>query len=137
MKAEDVEFCLGLIGKPWVSGAAGPDTFDCWGLLRYVLRERRGIAIASYSGVSETGIAAMVRTAAIECSNKWEPIATPVHLCGVAMSRGRAIEHVGLWLDEAGGGVLHCFESFGVVFQTTNTIRNTGFQNFNFYKLKP
>lgn len=137
MKAADIQFCAALIGKPWVSGAAGPDAFDCWGLLRYVLRERRGIEIASYAGVKETGLAAMVRTASIECSNKWEHILTPEHFCGVAISRGRAIEHVGIWLDEGNGGILHCYESFGVVFQTTNTIRATGFQNFTFYKLKP
>ncbi len=26
------------IGLPWIAGASGPDTFDCWGFVRYVLK---------------------------------------------------------------------------------------------------
>ena len=25
------------VGKPWVSGGRGPDEFDCWGLVKYVM----------------------------------------------------------------------------------------------------
>lgn len=137
MISEDISFCLGLIGKPWVSGASGPDAFDCWGLLRHVLRERRGLTLCPYGGVKEIGLASMLKTATREAQARWYPLASPEHLCGVGMSRGRRIEHVGLWLDEAGGGVLHCHEGAGVVFQSTASIRLTGFQNFMFYQFRP
>jgi cell wall-associated NlpC family hydrolase len=137
MIAQDISFCLFLIGKPWVSGASGPEAFDCWGLLRHVLRERRGIELCPYGGVKETGLAGMIRNAEAEAQERWELIATPVHLCCVAMARGRRIEHVGLWLDEGAGGVLHSHEGAGVVFQSPASIRNTGFQNFTFYQFRP
>ena len=136
-KQDDISFCLSLIGKPWVSGAAGPEAFDCWGLLRHVLLERRGLSLCPYSGVKETGLADMMKTATSEAAYRWKRLNGPEHLCGVAMSHGRRIEHVGLWLEEAGGGILHSHESAGVVFQSQSSIRNTGFQNFMFYQFRP
>jgi cell wall-associated NlpC family hydrolase len=135
MIANDISFCLALIGKPWISGAGGPDSFDCWGLLRFVLRELRGVTLSEYGGVRETGLARMLRTASIELPN-WEALAKPVHLCGVAMSSGRRIEHVGLWIADGNGGILHCHESAGVVFQSVAGIRQTGFQNITYYQLR-
>lgn len=137
MKSEDISFCLSLIGKPWVSGASGPEAFDCWGLLRHVLKERRGFQLSQYGGVKETGLSEMLKTATSEAAYRWRRIVQPVHLCGVGMSRGKRIEHVGLWLDEANGGVLHSHEGAGVVFQSQSSIRQTGFQNFMFYNFRP
>ena len=31
------------LGKPWRNGAAGPDAFDCYGLVRAVYRDRYGV----------------------------------------------------------------------------------------------
>ena len=31
-----------LIGRPWVAGARGPDSFDCWGLFLAIQREHFG-----------------------------------------------------------------------------------------------
>lgn len=137
MKKDDISFCLSLIGKPWASGACGPDAFNCWGLVRHVLKARRGLDLIPYNDVTESNLALVMRTATREAAARWEKIVEPVHFCVVAMSRGIHVEHVGLWIDEAGGGVLHSYESAGVVFQTTTSIRNTGFQNFTFYQLRP
>lgn len=136
MIAEDISFCLGLIGKPWVSGACGPDAFDCWGLLRHVLAARRGITLCPHAGVDESGLAGMLRTAEDECAAHWERIDQPAHLCGVAMGRGRRIEHVGIWLEEGGGGILHSYCGGGVVFERQANIRARGFQTFIFYNFK-
>ena len=136
MKAEDISFCLGLIGKPWVSGAAGPDAFDCWGLLRYAYAERRGVILTPYDGVAACGQLGLSRQAETELP-RWQQIATPEHFCGVALSKGRRINHVGLWLDDGGGGVLHCNEASGVVFQGINSLRMSGINNFTFYNIKP
>lgn len=136
MKSDDISFCLSLIGKPWASGACGPDAFDCWGLLRHVLKERRGLTLPQYQGVDELGAEGMVKTAEAEAL-RWEPLAEPAHLCAVAMSRNRRISHVGLWLDEAGGGVFHSFRGGGVVFQPVATIRQSGIQTFKYYQFRP
>ena len=119
-----------------MSGAAGPVSFDCWGLVCHVLKHRRGLELTPYGGVKETGLLMMMRAADHEVKSHWEQIVFPVHFCVVAMSRGSRAEHVGIWVDEGGGGILHSCEGSGVVFQTTTTIRNTGSQNFTFYKLR-
>lgn len=138
MKSEDISFCLDLIGKPWVSGTSGPDEFDCWGLLRYILRERRGYELCAYSGVKETGILEMMKTAQSEAAYRWRKLTSPEHFCGVAMSHGRRIEHVGLWIDDGeAGGILHSQEKSGVVYQTQQSIRQSGMRNFIFYRFRP
>ncbi len=35
-------FANKYIGLPWVAGAQGPDSFDCWGFARYVLKHEYG-----------------------------------------------------------------------------------------------
>ena len=35
-------FANKYIGRPWVAGAQGPDSFDCWGFVRYVLKHEYG-----------------------------------------------------------------------------------------------
>lgn len=134
MKTDDISFCLALIGKPWVSGACGPAAFDCWGLLRHTFQERRGITLPQFSGVDETGLAEMVKTAEAEALTHWDELATPEDFCVVCMSRNSRISHVGLWLDVDGGGVFHSFKGGGVVFQPIATIRQSGFQLFKYYK---
>lgn len=137
MKKDDISFCSSLIGKPWVSGAAGPDAFDCWGLLQHVFKIRRCVKLDPFEGLEQTGPAGVRhKTKEEETSGRWALIIYPVHFCVVAMSRGRHIEHVGLWLDEAGGGILHSYKGAGVVFQSMVTIRNSGIQNFTFYQLR-
>lgn len=37
--ADAVDFAASLIGRPYVWGAEGPDSFDCSGLTQYVFRE--------------------------------------------------------------------------------------------------
>ena len=35
-------FANKYIGLPWVAGAEGPDSFDCWGFVRFVLLHEYG-----------------------------------------------------------------------------------------------
>ena len=136
MKSNDISFCLSLIGLPWVSGNSGPDSFDRWGLVRYSFEKRRNVRLREYLGVSEIGEKQVSRLAETE-SAIWEQLEKPVHFCAVAMSRNRFISHVGIWLEESEGGIFHCLQGGGVVFQSPTTIRQTGIQNFKFYQLKP
>ena len=136
MIAEDISFCASLIGKPWVSGASGPDAFDCWGLLRFVYAARRGFTLPAFEGVKTLGLSGVVKTAKQQVA-EWERLESPVHFAAVGISENRAIHHVGIWLDEAGGGILHTFQGGGVVFQRPAAIRSKGMQNFTFYNRKP
>lgn len=133
---DDIAFCLDLIGKPWVSGARGPDVFDCWGLLVHAYRERRGITLSPYPGLDAKDTLAVARVAADESLSLWQPVLNPVHFGAVGMSTNKRIHHVGLWLDIDGGGVFHCFDGVGVIFQPLTSLRLSGIQNVYHFKYK-
>ena len=38
-------FANKYIGRPWVAGAQGPDSFDCWGFARWVLKHEYGVDV--------------------------------------------------------------------------------------------
>ena len=38
-------FACKYIGLPWVAGAQGPDEFDCWGMVRWILKHEYGIEV--------------------------------------------------------------------------------------------
>jgi hypothetical protein len=136
VKSNDISFCLSVIGKPWVSGACGPDAFDCWGLIKYIYLIQRGILLCPFAGVKESGLLGMMKTAQAEAMTHWRELAKPEHFACVGMGRGRRVEHVGLWLDEGNGGILHTQEGVGVTFQSMAAIRQSGMQHFTFYQLK-
>lgn len=122
------------LGKPWVSGACGPDAFDCWGLLWAVYREQFGIEIARYPGVAEAGTLETVRR--IEGWKdlpEWETLAAPVHGCAVAMSMNLRFHHVGMFLDVDGGLVIHAADGRNVVAESLPRLRQTGIKRQAFF----
>lgn len=131
MKTEE-EFCLSLIGKPWVSGARGPEAFDCWGLLCHIYLELLGLRVSLLGGLDAKNTAAVVRAAEAEAVN-WEKVAIPQHLCAVAMSTNKRTHHVGVWLGGLEGGVLHSVDHTGVIFQHRASLGFSGIQSLKFY----
>lgn len=125
-------YCLSLLGKPWVSGARGPEAFDCWGLLVAVYAACKGVTLPCYPGIEEVGAVSVARM--LENGiQAWRPLGEPENLCGVGLSAGKHIHHVGLWLDLDGGGVLHCASGRGVTFQNPASLRNNGLSCLTFY----
>lgn len=133
MTAEQV---IPLIGKPWVSGARGPDAFDCWGLIYYVYRSFYGIELPEFPGVKEIGIREVVRVLreTTDAGRVWTRLEKPEHLCGVAMASNRRFHHVGLWLDLDGGLVFHSNEGRNVTAQGLRDVRLHGFNRIEFFR---
>jgi cell wall-associated NlpC family hydrolase len=132
----DTIFCLDLIGRGWKSGADGPKQFDCWGLLRYAYKERRGILLPFFPGIETMGALRVVKEIEKETQTTWKKVKEPEHFCAVGISSGRLIHHVGIWLQVDDGGVLHSTEQSGVVFQNRISMRGSGMPNLTFYKLQ-
>lgn len=61
-----------LIGRPYDLGAGGPDSFDCWGLVRWVFKNVHGIELPMVA-VGESGNERAIRSA-IDVSG-WSPVA--------------------------------------------------------------
>lgn len=126
------DYSLSLLGRPWLSGARGPDAFDCWGLLVEVYR-KGGIALPLYPNIDAKNTLAVARKVS-EGVSEWTQLAEPEHLCAVGLSAGRHIHHVGLWLATEGGGVLHSASGRGVTFQSIMSLRGIGLTNLTFYR---
>ncbi len=95
------------LGIPYREGGRGWDGCDCWGLVRLILLEERGIALPLFSDVRSTEDFVRMR-------GMFRRIDRPCDWCMVDMrSRGRFPAHVGLYLD---GSVIQAYET-GVAVQ--------------------
>ncbi|MBR8084568.1 NlpC/P60 family protein [Burkholderia vietnamiensis] len=118
------------VGLEWAAGARGPDTFDCWGLLRHVEAEHFGVKVPD---VPELDDAARELYREQMASGACEIVPAPFHGAGVLM-RGGDDPHVGVWLDCEGGGVLHSMERVGVIWSPRASLRLLGFSRLTFYR---
>jgi cell wall-associated NlpC family hydrolase len=128
----------GYIGRRWVSGARGPDTFDCWGLLWYVKRKHYGQDVPEYPGIDAASLG--IVTGLIDSGAKqgdWEQLLFPIDGCAVGMSRGRRLHHVGIYVDVDGGLVLHAHDRARVLAQSIPSLRNAGYRRIEFFEHKP
>lgn len=129
-------FANKYIGRPWVAGAQGPDSFDCWGFVRYVLKHEYGHDVPPVNvnpenlrDVLHAFKSDLAFTAFIEAPS---PRAGDV----VLMRQAKNPVHAGLWLDIDGGGVLHCVRGYGVVFQNIRSLNTCGWFLDSFYRVK-
>ena len=123
-----------LIGKPWISGAAGPDAFDCWGLVRHVQRDFYGMDL-SHVAVDRTNHASLVRT--FEHSperGNWRYERIPADGDLVEMGSARHPHHIGVYVAVDGGKVIHSVEGAGVGAQTVERLRLTGWTMVRFLR---
>lgn len=89
-----VNSAMGLLGKPYIFGAAGPDAFDCSGLVYYLYQTHAGVTLN--------------RIAADQAANgydvSWSNLA-PGDLVFFATAGGNGISHVGIYVG--GGQMVH------------------------------
>lgn len=105
-----------LIGKPYAAGADGPTAFDCYGLVRFVLRSLFSIALP------ESRHAPILRRAWRRC---WKPVDGSIVLMGMGD------KHIGIVVS---GGVLHALDGVGVVFDDFLSLRFRGFDRIRIYR---
>jgi len=122
------------IGAPWVEGAEGPDAYDCYGLLRTVMQTHYGIEMPVVE-LDRGNVLAVVRAIRRHEENaNWEPLAKPEDGCLVKMFRAGDPDHVGIWIDADGGGVLHCNQVDGVAFHGAIDLPMLGWRNIQYYR---
>lgn len=128
-------WAAGLIGLPWVAGAQGPHAFNCWGLVRHVVRLRRGVEmpVVNVEDGSADNVAAIKQAAA---AGGWRLIGEGAPQEGdIVLMRGIDGRHVG-YMIEANGRLelLHSMEGVGVVSQPLRDVAASGFQGFETWR---
>jgi len=120
------------IGNAWVKDGNGPDEWNCWNLLRHLLRHYFHKDIPKVGLESEDELRALYKERLD--SGSWIIRDEPKHGYGVLLKGGLS-PHVGLYLDIDGGGVIHALEGFGVVFTERGALRLMGYGNTKFYEI--
>lgn len=133
----DVEclvFVRGILGKPYEVGAAGPDKFDCSGLISYVGPRAFGFPFPHFTDppIELLSLARFVRDNPER--KHWRSSLRPVHGGLVELSHAVAAHHIGLWLKFDGGGVLHAAENVGVSFAPLFRLKLEGWRSFRFWE---
>lgn len=129
-------FALKYIGRPWIAGAQGPDSFDCWGFVRYVLKHeyRHDVPQVNVNAECLRDVLQAFRTDL--AFRAFEEVPLPCDGDVVLMRQAKNPVHAGLWLEIDGGGVLHCVRGSGVVFQNIRSLNASGWFLDSFYRVK-
>ena len=121
------------IGKPWKSGGMGPKSFNCWGLVVDVYRRRYGKVLEIIS-VPENNLKALIYTINKHPERQhWKTVSVPQEGDIALMRQSRYPIHVGLWVEVDGGGILHCIQGTGVVFQSLQALALIGWKVETYY----
>lgn len=122
------------IGMPWVRGAHGPDSFDCWGFVRFILHLHYGIYVPNFDIPDNQLEASKLMLHSTELTN-WR-IVPDIGDGHIVMMAKRSIPlHIGICImANERLGILHCVQHVGVLFQDVQGVRSSGFGKLSFYK---
>ena len=124
------------IGLPWSAHGKGPDLFNCWEFVRAVQDRHFGRILPDIANPED--MLAMGRTFRDHPERqRWVKVEVPAEGDCVLLRRSRHPIHVGIWLDVDCGGVLHCAQDAGVVFQRPDALRLNGWAVEGFYRYSP
>lgn len=126
------------IGLPFRIGARGPDAYDCWGLVRLIYAQERGIELSLIEGVSALNLEAYEIAAALEIKNHWQQVTVPEEFDVVCLgTAGERFFHLGLWVTLSGTGrILHTREKANAVIDTMRQISFKLMTIKKFYRYK-
>lgn len=129
-------FALKYIGLPWEAGAQGPDSFDCWGFARYILKHEYEHDVPHVNINPDNLRDVLHAFKSNKAFQSFYEVVKPRDGDVVLMRQAKNPVHAGIWLDVDGGGVLHCCRNSGVVFQYEPSLNATGWFLHSYYRVK-
>lgn len=121
-----------LIGREWIG--SGPEKFDCWDLVRLVEKEQfgRDLPPVDIDAGNLRTVLKMIKHHPVR--SQW--IETDERADGnlVKFFRVTNPDHLGVWINADGGGVLHCCRGQGVVFDSLLALKAAGWGNIRFFR---
>lgn len=118
-------WAVAYIGTPWSATGEGPESYHCWAFVRHVQAGRFGRDLPAIPNPLDLLAQARAFHDHPERA-RWRRVAEPVEGDCVLLRRARYPVHVGVWVAADGGGVLHCAQGAGVVFQRPEALDLNG-----------
>ncbi len=129
-----VDIVNALIGTPYDLGGRKPGTLDCYGAARVLQRELFGREMPDFAMPGEAGRSAIAAAIAAHPERlRWVEVGMPVDGALVTMARNTVGYHIGTWLAEDGGIIVHAIEDCGVVADTLPSLEAIGWRKFRFH----
>lgn len=123
------------IGLPWEKDAEGPEAFYCWSFFRMVQARHYGRDLPHIPNPS--GLRDIIRLFRDHPEHsRWDRVGQAFDGDGVQMRRGVEPLHIGVWIGDARGGVLHCAQGDGVVYQRPDALAINGWQIEGNYRFR-
>ena len=133
MTKDQLKALEGLVGRPYVLGAAGPYAFDCYGLAREVLRLVQ-VDLPEVERVADYMTA--IRTHRER--RNWMQVESPQEFDLVLMANVlRRDRHIGVFVRPSTAGVvIHAFETMGVCLHDLQALKALGMNELRFFRRK-
>lgn len=134
MSCGSPHWAVKYIGLPYLSGGRDAHGLDCWGLLRLVYQEKKGILLPDLPGIGSRDALAISREILAQRHENWFEVTEPQDADAVAMSTREVLHHVGVWIDADGGKVLHSWMGCSVVADTIRNLKLRGMRTVRFFR---
>lgn len=133
--ATQPHWSMRYFGKPWQSGAQGPDAFDCWALVRTVQKEiyGRNLPMVMVDGLDTAAVIDAFSNKSAYAN--WQQVQSPVEGdCVITKSAPAKPEHVGIWIDVDGGRILQAVYGSGVVIASLQATQKLIGQHLEYWR---
>jgi cell wall-associated NlpC family hydrolase len=131
MTIETIAKVRSMSGKPYVRGALGPESYDCYSFVRDVYSSCYNIELPEHNLESKV-IAKIAKSQRKNFCKCFDPRGGDL----VLMGGPRMDLHVGIVIDlpHVGYVIAHMDEKTGVVADNVHTLELRGFSRINFYR---
>ena len=129
-----VGFINSIIGTSYELGGGADGAVDCYGCAAMLQREIFGRDMPDFSMPGTAGRFAIAAAISVHPERqKWREIDQPEDGALVTMARNDCGYHIGTWLEEDGGVIVHAMEKVGVVVDTIPSLQAIGWRRFRFH----
>lgn len=134
MNVDRASIVNALMGTPYRLGAQGPQAVDCYSCTTILQAKLYGRAMPAFVMPAQAGRSAIAAAIAVHSERRqWLEVDRPVDGAIVTMARNICGYHLGTWLDDDGGVIVHAIEEIGVVADTLPSLEAIGWRKFRFH----
>jgi hypothetical protein len=129
-----VAFINSMIGTEYRLGAQGAGAVDCYSCATAIQSALFDRAMPAFEMPALAGRSAIAAAIAVNPERaRWREVPEPVDGALITMARNVCGYHLGTWLAEDGGIVVHAIEECGVIVDTIQSLQTVGWRRFRYH----